>query len=107
MAYTTPGTRSLLLLLLLGTAPLTAHGTHALERLLTPRATTPQCDAALQQSSARQTCWLDGWGRVEGCLVEANCRKSDGSSHYNNLTLPLGDVSRLHNCNGRLRVGGC
>ncbi|HGM6069151.1 TPA: hypothetical protein ACKP39_002849 [Stenotrophomonas maltophilia] len=99
--------RSRILLLLLVTAPLTAHSTNTLERFLIPRATTPQCDAALQQASARQTCWMDGWGRVEGCQVEASCRKNDGDSHYNNLTLPLSDVARLHNCNGRLRVGGC
>lgn len=75
---------------------------------LAPLASTEDCRAEWNASSASRTCDAGVFGRPGNfCRVQVLCRANNGNMVESRYTLDYFQVRNLVNCNGRLEVGGC
>lgn len=94
---------------LLLTASVLATSTRAHSATASQNPGVAACSAAFSQSPASQSCVSRGiGGRDDGyCAIRAVCTTADGSPSPSTGAFSLTEMATLHNCDGKLRAGGC
>ena len=78
---------------------------------LSGAATDGECRSEWSESGADDSCWSESISAsgATDCEIGASCAtgQGQGNSRYATITVHLGRVDELNNCNGWLQVGSC